>query len=744
MATSSTGAYTGLGAYRYVAGDVTTTETLRVNELVFGVLAEFRTMSNVGYAGSWARPGYYNELSGVDHWAPKNTFSINHPGSDWATAGSQTEWYAFPRLTYDYRVQTKGWFKMAGVWEDMCFEWHLIPKLWVPWAPTGAQNTRNSDYQNTVSWVNGSGGEGEPQRIIERSTDGGGWTQVAERIINGATSWIDTTTAPDHSYKYRIRTEWFGQYSAWSESNVTYNTPGAPGKPVLARTADNKVSATLTNTSKTATALEWQYSTDKTSWSASTAVSGSSVTAFIANPGGGTYYYFRCRNTRGSLVSAWSAVSDAVATMLPPAAPNLLEPQSGATIATTQQKITFKWRHNTLDGSAQVAARLRYSTNGGSSWVDTWQINTSTQQTQADISQFVPPATSGVTWQVCTKGSDAAYSPWSTSERFYVKSPPQLSVVAPSGTITTMPFAIAWDYSDTFGTQANAIVEIRDAQDKLVFERALTGQEASTQITSAHFIPVNNATFGVTVRASSTSGLFAVAEGSFQTAYTPPPLPSGQVEVDSESLSTTIMAIAGEGAPQTASLSVFRKRADGTLLEIAGGVASYSLVRDPYPPLDSELTYIIAAYTEAGVSTSIELKEIVKSRGTTVFNFGDDYQNLAKLMLNPDWSRSLAHDSTIFETAGAREPLIFYGIPQTRSGSVSGTVPRTQELLFGDVSPFYVFDALAEHTGYVIMREPHTDKAKAVALEVGFKRMSAEYVDVNISWREVRSHGLVI
>ena len=236
---------------------------------------------------------------------------------------------------------------------------------YAPNAPSNCENTRNSDTKNTVSWTVPSATTTKPVSSIkvERSTDGGSWSQIAS-VGGSTTSYSDTATSADHSYAYRVRSCNSAGYSSYATSGTTYNTPSAPTGITVSRLAERTVSLAITNTARTATALELQRSSDQSAWEDVAVISGSPVTATEDEPGGGTFYY-RARNTRGSLVSDWSPASNAVVTVCAPNAPTLVAPASGVTVSMATTELSFSWRHSPADGSAQTQAELRYRAQAG-------------------------------------------------------------------------------------------------------------------------------------------------------------------------------------------------------------------------------------------------------------------------------------------------------------------------------------------------------------------------------------------
>ena len=240
---------------------------------------------------------------------------------------------------------------------------------WRPYDITGASAVRNSDSKNTLSWTNHAVGARPYDGIyVYRQIDGGEWSLIAT-VSGGATSYADASTAANHAYRYRLDPyNGAGTATNYAYTDTLCNTPCAPGKPTVKRSGETSVSVVMANAANTATTLELQRTTN--TGDASKYVDLPPLSGKVENasdsPGGGTFYY-RARNARDSLKSAWSAWSDAVVTICAPAAPTLSSPASGATMAKSSDAIEYSWKHNPIDGSAQTA-QLRYSTDGGATW----------------------------------------------------------------------------------------------------------------------------------------------------------------------------------------------------------------------------------------------------------------------------------------------------------------------------------------------------------------------------------------
>ncbi|MCL1789861.1 MAG: hypothetical protein FWG40_00630 [Peptococcaceae bacterium] len=415
-----------------------------------------------------------------------------------------------------------------------------------PATPTGLTHTRVSDSQNNLSWTYTNTSNPYGTALVERSINGHAWTQIASLSTNSAvTSYSDTSCVTNCSYSYRVRADFYGNKSGYSNTSAaTYNTPMAPGTPTAARVDADTVRLTFTNMGATQTATEWRVSTNGTTWWPATAISGANITTIDTSPGGGTFYY-QVRNTRGSLYSAWSGTSNAVVTIVAPAAPTLTAPASGSVVKLTEG-IRFAWQHNPIDGSQQEDAELRYSTNNGSTW--TTVAISGSSQTYAMVNGFAVNAS--VVWQVRTKGAHANYGVWSASFSFKVCQVPQISIITPVSPITDVPIAGAFSYSDISGTMVSAVVSLITDGGSEAYRK--TGNATNFSITSAEFLPENLQTYTLRIEVRSSSSLTAIAEIPLYIDYTPPPLPDYQIDIDEDTGSAALLVIAGDPGVDTA------------------------------------------------------------------------------------------------------------------------------------------------------------------------------------------------
>lgn len=516
--------------------------------------------------------------------------------------------------------------------------------------------TRVSDNQVNLSWTAASGNI--EAVCIERSTDGGSYSEVAVIWSASATSWQDTATSADHFYTYRARYYHALAYGAYSNTATVSMTPSAPQTiSTAAIQGSTNVAVELGNASPVATSLEWQSSTDGGStWSASTTVSGSPVTSFTATGISGTAY-IRVRNKNAAGTSDW-LVSEQVTTICPPAAPTLTSP-SGNVVDMASGSVTFSWLHNSLDGSTQTAAQLAYSTNGGSTWTT---VTKSTEQSHT-ISPIPWAAGTAVTWRVRTKGADASYGDWAQARTFNVYTAPTVSITSPGATITGMPISLTATYSDMAGftCQAATVSLTKDGRTLYSESATINGTSITSSLDVSEFLPTNGETYTVVVTARSSSSLQTTANATFLVDFTEPVEGSLQVQNEPETGYVSLLAeYDNTGADEPAvSISVSRVNPDGTVTPLLKDGASGSGIVDRYAPLNTPYQYAVSTKASSQAVKTVYVDNIIESD----YWFAYWGENVASAKWNPDNGgiQVTRPQKTRVYYAGRKDPVSYDG-----------------------------------------------------------------------------------
>lgn len=547
-----------------------------------------------------------------------------------------------------YGSVTTGWYSASvNVWVDAI-------TYYAPNAPSGCSVSRNSDNKNTVSWTAPSTTATKPVSavLVERQTDGGSWSQIAS-VGGSTTSYADTGTSADHSYRYRVRAKNSAGTSGYSTSGTVYNTPAAPRKVTASRLAETTVKVAVENAARTATSLELQRSSDGSAWTTVATVSGSPVTETTDAPGGGTFYY-RARNKRGSLASAWSAASEAVVTICPPAAPTLLSPASGVVVSKSDESVLFSWTHNPVDGSAQTAAQLRYSTDGGSAWT-TEQIDGAAASREVGNAFAV---NSEVTWSVRTKGADADYGPWSGNRVFRVYQAPTLAFTAPASdfTVENTPIAVELQYDDPSGSLASLKLTALDADGNAAYSLDM-GTSTTASITSSDWVPDDGGAYVLRAEARSSSSLTATAEREISVDFVLPKPAGIYVEGDPETgyASLVVYVEEAEGLEAPASVSVWRESEDGRVL-LGEGLQAGAGVVDRYAPLNVGYRYVATSFADSGAANSTAFDAELETPWAFLYFAGG---GIARGKWNPEDSWRLEQEVDYVKYIGREFPVAY-------------------------------------------------------------------------------------
>lgn len=580
--------------------------------------------------------------------------------------------------------------------------WLTITKMpmYAPDAPTAGGISRVSDNNVSLWWGNNTSTTKPYSNVyVQRSVDGGSWATIA--TLGVVSSYADTTTSANHSYAYRIASGNGSGLSGWVYFGTVYMTPAAPASISVARSGETNVIINVENYANTATALVLERSTDGANWSVVKTISGV-VRSTTDNPGGGTFYY-RAKNTRDGLVSGY-AYSGAVVTITAPAPPTLTGPNQSAFVNVAEGSVALTWLHNTIDGSAQSAAEIQLSTDGGSTW--TTKTASTSQSLTVQLSEFAVNDT--VTWRVRTKGAAAEFGGYSATRSFSVAQVPTFSIVSPVGTVNTLPLHVQIDYSDPSGTINSMAVQITGAGSYY----SQTFQGTSGYISTSDFIPADGESYQIEISVTSTTGLGASAIGSFEAAYDKP-YPAGMtVEVDKDSTFVSITATAPvdiddefdgnflvlngessyidgdtavfdeaefEGDTVTmntvgyvipAAVEIYRVVGDERVLVGRGGGITASAF-DRYAPLNTDFYYESVSLSQIGaINTLIEPQRIDGDFIAIVH--GDE---MLPLMYNPTYRVDVTlPDKQRVHAWGRRYPLSFVGDSVDEAREVGGVV----------------------------------------------------------------------
>lgn len=401
-----------------------------------------------------------------------------------------------------------------------------------PNAPTNATATYVSDTSAAIAWTNGATTTARPRTatIVERSTDGGTFVQVAS-VSSSATSYTDGGIAANHSYAYRVSASNTAGLSSSAATGTIYTTPAAPTAVTVTKTAATSVQVDATADAPYADGYDVERRFNGGDWEAVASAASLPITDSV---GGGTVQY-RVRTARGSLASAW-VLSDTLVTITPPLAPTIIQqPANPSALGSTA---TVAWTPNHPDGSAQESAQIRVTSPGGTS--QTYTVTTATSYT------FTPDATGTWTAQVCTKGLDPSYGAWSATVSWGVYEAPVVVIDSPAtdgSEVDALPLYISWSVSDSTGVSAQRII-VSDAGGT-IYNQTQAASARLLALSDSDIALQNGASYTITLRVMGGSGLITETVRTFSVDWASPAPPILDIE-EGAGGSASIIVTAGE------------------------------------------------------------------------------------------------------------------------------------------------------------------------------------------------------
>lgn len=512
------------------------------------------------------------------------------------------------------------------------------------------------------------------QCIVERKVRNGAWQALYTLTGSGSQmQFEDDATSIDSGYSYRVRNKNSSGYSGWVESAIMYTLPRSPSKPTFDRKGlpDGQIAVILGVSSQIADGAQIQRSTDKVNWT--TAVTSNvASTVLVDSPPEGVFYY-RARYLRGTSASAWSDVSDAVATMCRPSAPDLIEPMSGALVEYTDEPIEFRWRHQSLDESDQTEAQLQYSTDG----VDWIGVDVDSDMHVLLDNDFENNST--IYWRVRTKGIDPEFGPWSGVRQMFLKSRPVIELQSPGAIIDRLPFAVSFDYEDASGDLVDTQVDITDLDTGAYVFRKSAGASTYIEVPKEQFVPVDGREYLVEVVCRSSSGMTVSFSQGVVASFTPPKVVTINVDVDADRGFAIIRCVVDDmsAGEDVVSMSIFRVNGDDETL-IATDLQGGQQVVDRYAPVNKDYAYRVIAYAESGAAREVQHKGSIKTP-YAFFYFGDG--GIARAMFDPaDPRKHSSPQRDLVHYAGRKYPVMYNTKARDQVHSFSAHVIGQEEI----------------------------------------------------------------
>ena len=269
-----------------------------------------------------ARPySYVCVQRSTDGGAWANAASLGSSATSWADTGTAAG------HSYMYRV-------LAGNAAGTAASGATTKTLNTPTAPSSVKASRASDNRNDVSWArNCPDAALYASQVVQRSTDGGAWADLAA-VAGSATSYADASTSAGHSYMYRVRAVNATGSATSGASAKTLNTPNAPTNAASARGSDTRNTVTWSVNRADAAVYASQAvqrSTDGGDWAnVATGLSGSATSWADTTTSAGHSYRYRVGATNPA-GTRWSAATGT--TYNTPTAPTCSAVRTGGTSA---------------------------------------------------------------------------------------------------------------------------------------------------------------------------------------------------------------------------------------------------------------------------------------------------------------------------------------------------------------------------------------------------------------------------
>ena len=571
----------------------------------------------------------------------------------------------------------------SGVWSSYGTSSNSARLFDPPPAPTGVTLTRGSDSRHTVAWSasNPTAAPVVSFEIQRWTSSRGAYVDAASGLADSSRSWVDTRSLPDEKLTWKVRAVNGAGASAWANpSSFIFTTPAAPGLVRAVRSGSSDVLVTWSINARAAAyqTVQAQSSSDGGStWSAWSSLSGhtsipaTATSRTITGLDGALLWRFRVvAGVTTPALSSASAPSATVQVLTPPNPPTLLAPMS---TQSTQARITFKFRHNAVDGSTQTAGELRYRIDAGA-WF------TLTVTTAGQITTAAPLPAGDVEWQVRTRGAHATYSAWSAVSSLVVAAPPTVAIISPAdgAVLTSNRLTLQVGYDDA---QDAAMVgwtrRLRDANGAILEEKSGTGAVASVTFSK---VLTSESTYTAEVEVVSGTGLrSATATVHITTGFRPPVAPILTATWHEEAGVVDLAVTNGAGTPgvteDTVSGRVERSDDGGlTWVTVADGLGLDPGLTDGWVALNSEPLYRAIAITALGVemaSDAITLTTpsdrvwLVGEDGTAVCLSGD-------IELTP----VMGSDRILEHYYGDKRPTAHYGTARPVSVQVSASLLR--------------------------------------------------------------------
>jgi hypothetical protein len=463
--------------------------------------------------------------------------------------------------------------------------------------------------------------------------------------------------------------------------------------------------------------------------------------AEVTNLASGKRWYFRVRANNSAGSSGWAKIINLLLGS-PPEAPTTWCFQSYVTPA---EQTTIYWTHNTVDGSAQTKAQVRYKLTGG----ELQYVTINGTDSSYSLNNTTYTDGSVIRWQVRTAGiyaesGSAVYGGWAPTKTYTVIEPTTISIEC-DDELNTYPFNITvtgdplshvlgynlsvvslsdYDYTDDLG-----YVHHTSIGDE-VFNRYFPSAESDLDfdLTFVDADLENNCDYKVVATVTSIYGEAVSAEAEFSVLLDDEEYDiDAEILVDEDALTASIHPYATD--PETGDLvtgiklTVYRREFNGRLVNIQAGEDTYidneaeQFVTDPHPSLDFARYRVVAVSESTGISTFADIPAYPIGEENIVIQWDEQWSGFDAGVEDeteePSWSGSMikigydiniseeyTKDSELIKYAGRTDPVSYYGTNmETKSTWSAAIITLDPDLL-------YQLRRLANYTGDVYVREP--------------------------------------
>lgn len=594
-----------------------------------------------------------------------------------ATVDKNTTTYSdtmvVPGTTYTYQISA---YNTSNLESDKSSPVTVTTPPATPTGVTGQATGRNI----TLTWQ----GPGNPQYIIERSTDGISFTQVAE-----VTQASFTETAPlwETTYYYRVAQKGQdGAVSAFSDP-VQVTTDPVPVPTNLTATLDGNNVNLAWQSAEGITSYVVERSTDNATWSSLANVSNAtSYTDQATDPN--TTYYYRVRSDGGN--GQISEPSNTAVIITPPAAPTSL------TATAAGRNISITW-----SGSAGAASYVIQRSTDGTNFSQIAEVMVTS------YSDSVPNWNTVYYYRVLAKSESGLLSSPSNTVQVKIAPAPPANLRA---SVSYNNVTLSWDSSDG---AASYIVQRSSDRDGTWLDIGSTSQHSYTDSGLGW-----NLTFNYRVLAKSADGL--ISESSSVSATTENvPAPTGLTA----SLSGNDVTLNWQAAPYV-NLYLIERSTDGQTWEFLVEVG------------------FSTTYVDMGLDLNSDYYYRVKSDGG---NQVSEPSNVVKVTAPPAAPTNLqatVDGKTVTLTWNGQDSMTFI-IERSDDGQTWGQVAEVTEKTCQDTVPswetIYYYRVLAKNSDGMISEPSETAQAVIPAIpEPTGLTANISGNTVNLSWTGIK------